>query len=72
MKPIQELLPIDIPTTEEALAFELDKANERLFHMNKENAKLKQELADATRENRYWRRLEKKRNKIKRRNKPRL
>jgi hypothetical protein len=70
MKPIRELLPTDIPTTEQALSYELSKANEKLFHLNKENTKLKRELDSANVELNYWRRQDKKRNKKNKRNKP--
>jgi hypothetical protein len=70
MKPIRELLPTDIPTTEQVLSYELSKANEKLFHLSKENTKLKRELDSANVELNYWRRQDKKRNKKNKRNKP--
>lgn len=72
MKSIQDILPTDIPTTEHALSCELSKANEELFYMKKANTKLKKELDSANVELNYWRRQEKKRNKKKKRNKPKL
>jgi hypothetical protein len=72
MKPIRELLPTDIPTTEQALSYELSKANEKLFYLNKENTKLKRELDSANVELNFWRRQDKKRNKKNKRNKPKL